>query len=239
MKAKEQRKILVTGGSGLLGEEIKKLLPKAKYPGSSIFDITDFSIVDHFYLVGYFETCIHCAAFASPSGVEKDPMKGLEVNIIGTCNIVRLCKKLNIKLIYISTDYVFKGDTGGGYKEDEDLNPVNKYAWSKLGGEAAVRLYDNSLIIRLSFGPNEFPYDKAFSNQYTSRVTVKEAAEQIVEVVEKDIFGVIHLGHASRTVYSYAKDTSLFKKIEPASRLDVDFKVPRDTSLNIEKYNNL
>ncbi len=56
---------------------------------------------------------------------------------------------------------MLKGDQGN-YKETDPVYPVNKYAWSKLGGECAVRMYDKSLIIRTTFGPNVFPYQKAF-----------------------------------------------------------------------------
>src|SRR5690606_22152297 len=96
---------------------------------------------------------------------EKDPLNGIETNIIGTANVVKLCMKHSLRLIYISTDYVFSGDKGD-YKENEPVHPVNKYAWSKLGGECAVRMYDKALIVRTSFGANVFPYDKAFVDQW-------------------------------------------------------------------------
>jgi hypothetical protein len=66
-------------------------------------------------------------------------------------------------LVYISTDYVFAGEKGM-YKEQDELLPQNKYAWSKLGGECAVQMLDNYVIIRLSFGPDIFPYKAAFNN---------------------------------------------------------------------------
>jgi dTDP-4-dehydrorhamnose reductase len=73
-------------------------------------------------------------------------MKALEINIVGTANVVKLCMSYGMKLIFIWTDYVFRGERGL-YREEDPLHPVNKYAWSKLGGECAVRRYHNSVIM--------------------------------------------------------------------------------------------
>ncbi len=83
-----------------------------------------------------------------------------------------------LQLVYISTDYIFKGDRGL-YSETDAVYPSNKYAWSKPGGECAMRLYDKALIIRTSFGPNTFPYEKAFVDQWTSRESVSVIARKI------------------------------------------------------------
>ena len=76
---------------------------------------------------------------------EKNIIKSMNSNIIGTANVVKCCKKNNIKLIYFSTNYVYPG-IKGNYSETDNLKPINNYAWSKLGGEASVHLYKNSLI---------------------------------------------------------------------------------------------
>jgi dTDP-4-dehydrorhamnose reductase len=157
---------------------------------------------------------------------------------VGTANVVRLCRKLNIKLIYICTDYVFSGDQGN-YKEEDPVLPVNKYAWSKLGGECAVRLYDNSLIIRTSFGANEFPYEKAFVDQWTSRLTVREFAQKLIQLIDSDATGVVHVGGPRRTVFEYAKAISPEKAIGPLSLKDVSFVAPKDTSLNTSKFESI
>ena len=100
---------------------------------------------------------VHAAAFVSPPLIDKTPQKAIEVNIIGTAVIAELCSRYKIKLVYISTDYVFRGDKGN-YKEDDLVFPMNKYAWSKLAGECAVHV-DDYLIIRTSFGEKVFPYE--------------------------------------------------------------------------------
>ena len=72
--------------------------------------------------------------------------KSINLNIVGTANLVNVCSKLKIKLIYFSTSYVYPG-TKGNYNERDAVLPWNNYAWSKLGGESAVQMYKNSLIL--------------------------------------------------------------------------------------------
>jgi dTDP-4-dehydrorhamnose reductase len=234
----EQNKMIMTGGSGLLGSEVKKLLPNADYPSEDDFNILDYGGMDQYLKDKTFSLMLHAAAFVSPPKIDQDPLQAIEVNIIGTANVVKLCMKHQLKLIYICTDYVFKGDKGN-YLEDDPVYPVNKYAWSKLGGECAVRLYDNSLIIRTTFGPNIFPYEKAFIDQWTSRESVGKISVMIASMIEKDIIGTIHIGGKRKTVMEYAKGLDDNKDIRPISIHDVSFKVPMDTSLNTNKYNNI
>jgi dTDP-4-dehydrorhamnose reductase len=119
------------------------------------------------------------------------------------------------------------------------MYPVNKYAWSKLGGECAVRMYNNHLIIRTSFGPNIFPFQKAFTDQWTSRVPVSEASNMIAQLIRGEIKGVMNVGGTRKTVYEYAKSLDPSKEIGELSIQDVPFTVPVDTSLNAELVNKL
>jgi dTDP-4-dehydrorhamnose reductase len=234
----DQKNILFTGSSGLLGSEVRKLLPDARFPSHSEFDVTDYKKMNTYMEERRIELIIHAAAFTSPPRIDENPDKAIEVNIIGTANIVKLCKHWNSKLIYISTDYVFKGDKGN-YREDDPVFPINKYAWSKLGGECAVLLYDNSLILRTSFGENEFPYEKAFIDQWTSRIPVKEFAKILVSVLDTDKTGILHIGGPRRTVFEYAQTISPDKNIGKLSKSDVSFFVPEDTSLDTSKFKKL
>lgn len=234
----DQRTVLFTGGSGLLGGEIRKLLPEALYPASAEFDVRDYRQMCAYLEAHPCRTLVHAAAFTSPPKIDQDPLRALEVNVAGTANVVRLCMSCGVRLVYISTDYVFRGDTGG-YAEDDAVHPVNKYAWSKLGGECAVRMYDNSLIVRTSFGPNVFPYDKAFVDQWTSRLPVREFAAALVSLLDRDVRGVIHVGGPRRTVYEYACHLDPAKPIAPLSIRDVSFRVPQDTSLDCRRFHEL
>ncbi len=233
-----QQKIIFTGGNGLLGTTFRKFQPDIRYVDIEDFDITDYESMKAYFEPAGFDVMLHCAAFTSPPLIDKDPAKAIEVNIIGTANVVKLCMEYDARLIYVCTDYVFKGDKGN-YKEDEPVFPVNKYAWSKLGGECAVRLYDKSLVIRTTFAPDVFPYEKAFVDQWTSRESVTVIAGMISKLVDIDATGVVHVGGKRKTVMEFAKSLDPSKQIGDLSINDVSFSVPVDTSLNVDKYNEL
>jgi dTDP-4-dehydrorhamnose reductase len=234
----DEKKFLITGGSGLLGSTLRKIFPEALYPSEDEFNVLRYDEMDNYIEDRGISTIFHGAAFTSPPKIDKDPMLAIDINIIGTSNMVKLAEKYDCRLIYICTDYVFKGDKGN-YKEDDPLFPVNKYAWSKLGGECAVRLYDNSLIIRTTFGPDTFPYEKAFTDQWTSRESVSKIAGMMEVLIRKGVNGTIHVGGARKTVYEYAKSLDQTKEIGKISIKDIAFQVPVDTSLNIEHYKEI
>jgi dTDP-4-dehydrorhamnose reductase len=230
--------ILVTGGSGLLGRELRLILAGALFPSSREFNVTEYSRIDTHLEGSSIKVILHAAAFTSPPRIDADPMRAVEVNIIGTANITRLCYRRNIRLVYVCTDYVFKGDRGN-YHEDDPVHPVNKYAWSKLGGECAVRMYDKALVIRTSFGPSVFPYEKAFVDQYTSRQSVSVIARKIARLAQSDLTGVINVGGPRQTVMEYALSLDSTKSIKPIRLSEVTFQVPVDTSLDTTKYQKL
>lgn len=229
-------RILITGGSGLLGSQLKKLLPEADYPSHSDFDVTDPAGMSAHLDRNPADVILHAAAFTSPPAVEEDPIRALDVNLVGTANVVRICSERSIRLVYVSTDYVFRGDRGN-YREDDSLAPVNRYAWSKLGGECAAILYDRALIVRTSFGPNEFPYPKALVDQWTSRESVRSIADKLAAILcGPPVFGVMHLGGPRRTVYEFAKSLGPDKEIGEMSINDLPFTAPEDTSLDCRRF---
>lgn len=229
---------VITGGSGLLGTALRRLLPDALYPTSAEFDVRRAASIDTWLDNRPVRTIIHAAAFTSPPKVDQDPIRAIATNIVGTANLATWCLQHGAMLVYISTDYVFKGDKGM-YREDDALWPVNKYAWSKLGGECAVRMVPEHLIIRTSFGPDVFPYPKAFVDQWTSRQSVSETAAQMVALVQRGARGTVHVGGPRRTVMEYAKSLDPTKVIEPLSLQDVAFVAPVDTSLDTTRFREL
>jgi dTDP-4-dehydrorhamnose reductase len=230
--------VIFTGGSGLLGSQFRKIAPQFLYPSAEDFNVTNYPQMEQYAQANGCAQVIHAAAFTSPPAVDKDPVKALEVNIIGTANVVKLCIKFRSRLMYICTDYVFRGDKGR-YSEDDPVHPVNRYAWSKLGGECAARLYDQSLIVRTTFGPDRFPYDRAFVDQWTSREPVSVIARKLVALAGTDALGVVHVGGERRTVHQYARSLDAARNIGELSVKDVPFKVPVDTSLKCERYKTL
>lgn len=232
--------ILVTGGSGLLGTTLKDIKPDYQYPSHAAFDITDYSSIDNYTqdlaAQGINIKCIlHFAAFTSPPKVEKDPKQALLTNIVGTANVVRLCMKYNIRMLYTSTDYVFDGESGN-YKETDPVLPTNIYAWSKLGGETAALMYDKSLIIRMSISPDEFPHPKAWIDQWTSRETAAQTCTKIIKLADSDVTGIIHIGGRRQSVYEFAKSLSPDKDIGTLERKNANYAVPKDTSLDSSLY---
>ena len=134
--------------------------------------------------------------------MKKKISKSIILNIIGTSNLVRACSELNIKIIYFSTSYVYQG-TKGNYKENDPVLPWNNYAWSKLGGECAVQMYKNSLILRACMTEKPFVHKKAFSNVKLNFVFHEDMAKMLFKVIHKK--GVLNIGGKTKTVFNFAK----------------------------------
>ncbi len=231
-------RLLITGGSGLLGAALRARLPEALAPSHAEFDVCRPDAMEAYVAGRKITMVLHAAAFTSPPRIDAEPMRALETNIVGTANVAALCARHGFKLVYVSTDYVFRGDQGN-YGEEDPVYPVNGYAWSKLGGECAARMLPDALILRTSFGPEEFPYPRAFADQWTSRERVSVIADKIVAVLGADVSGVLHLGGPRRTVLDYARASSPHLRIDALHTSEVDFAVPRDTSLNTERFERL
>ena len=202
------KKIVITGGSGRFGQEIKKIPSNYKifYPSSKILNITnELSILNYLRKIGP-KFLIHIAGMSRPMKEhEENISKSIELNIIGTANIVRVCSSMKIKLVYISTGYVYPGKKGN-YKETDPLRPWNNYGWSKLGGEASVQMYKNSLILRANISQSPFVHKKAFKNIKINFLYQNEAARIILKLINKK--GIINLGGNSNSVYDFAKRTN-------------------------------
>ena len=220
-------KILLTGGSGLLGTELRSLNESIISPGHNDLDVLDYFSCDRAIIKHNPDLVIHAAAFTSPPRCEEYPHSARNVNIIGTVNLVNVCQDNNVRLVYISTDYVFAGDEGL-YQEGDPINPINLYAKTKAAGELAVRTYDNSLVIRTSFCENEFPYEKAFVDQFTSRDYVDIIAPMILEQAESNLTGIVHVGTERKSVFELAVKRR--PEVGELSIREVPFDAPRDTS---------
>jgi dTDP-4-dehydrorhamnose reductase len=230
--------ILISGGSGLLGSYLLKLNPNVIAPSHSKMDILNIGSVNDFIKQFQPHVFIHCAALISPPRCDKDPIGTMCTNIVGTCNVVEACTKNSVRLVYISTDYVFKGDKGY-YSEEDEVLPQNFYAWSKLGGECAVRAHQNSLIVRTSFCPEIFPYEKAYVDQYTSRDSVTIIAPIILKLaLNKDVKGVIHVGTKRKTVKELAIHLGK-TDVNDLTRAEIYPNPPADTSFKLTKLKGI
>ena len=133
---------------------------------------------------------------------EKKISSSINLNIIGTANLVVACSKLNIKIIYFSTSYIYPGKKGN-YKETDPLLPWNNYGWSKLGGESAVQMYKNSLILRICMTEKPFIHNKAYANVMSNFIYQDEVAKIFLKVLNKK--GIYNIGGKSQTIYNFAK----------------------------------
>ena len=218
----------MTGGSGLLGKEVLKLDPKIIAPGHSEMDITDLNSVLRAMEKHKPDILLHLAAANKPPEHETDSIPGLTVNIIGTANLCLACQRADIKLIYTSTDYVYTGT--GPHKEKEALLPPSRFAWSKLGGECAVRMLKKFLILRLDFGPKPFPWEKVYDNQCVSKLYVDEMASLVLKAVKSKAEGVMNLGGPKISLKEYAIKTKPNIEVIPKPAW-----VPEDTSMDITR----
>ena len=115
--------------------------------------------------------------------------------------MLRLVEKFKIKLIYFSTNYVYPGKKGN-YRTDP-LLPINSYAWSKLGGECSVKLYKNSLIVRLCMCEKPFIHKYAFSDIKTNFMFHEDFVKIIPKILNKK--GILNAGGKIQTIYDFAK----------------------------------
>ena len=155
---------------------------------------------------------LHLAGLSRPMKIhESNISKSIDLNIIGTCNLVKEASKKNIKLIHLSTSYVYPGSKGN-YSEIDSLKPWNNYGWSKLGGESAVQMYKNSLILRICMTESPFVHKKAYANVKSNFIYQEEAAEIVLKLLNKK--GIINVGGPSQKIYDFVKkDNPKIKKI--------------------------
>ena len=166
---------------------------------------------------------------------EKNINLSIDKNIIGTCNIVKACKKQKTKLIYLSTNYVYPG-TLGNYKETDPLLPYNNYAWSKLGGECAVQMYKNSLILRICMTEKPFIHKYAFKDLITNFIFHDEVVKIFPKLLKEK--GIINLGGKTASVYSFAKKHNTKVKSIKAKKF-LGNTIPLKHSMNIKKLNKI
>lgn len=225
-------KIVLFGGSGLLGKQLLKIDNNIIAPTHSEVDIEDKQKVFEYISKVNPDMVINSAVFLDNRKIEKDPTKAIETNVVGSANISLACLKNNVRLVYISTDYIYKGDRGN-YKETDEILPFNMYAWSKLGGEISSRAVKNHLIIRTSFGSEKFNYKYAFDDKYASKDYVEVIAPMIYEASLSSLIGILNLGTDRKTLYDYAKKKN---EVLPQSIKETYFRTPFDTSFNLQKW---
>ena len=223
-------KIFVTGGNGHLGKVLVDYLKKDHdilAPNSKECNILNTSTL--FKIIKDFnpDIVIHLAAFVDTFGCEEEIEKALDINVIGTTNIVKACLNLDCKFIYISSEYVFRGDKGN-YTIDDKLDPINVYGKTKSAAEYIVSVLPNYQIIRAPFIRQI--YSKVFTDQYCSRYFLSEVIEKISNNIFNNPSKLIHIASERMSLYElYIKHGIKAEPITlPEEQIDI---IPKDTSL--------
>ena len=232
------KKIVFTGGSGRFAQVFKKVKHKYKiiYPSKNQLDIENYGKIIKFLEKSKPNYLIHCAALSRPMKIhEENISKSILINIIGTSNIVRACNKKNIKLIYFSTNYVYPG-IKGNYSEKDPVLPINNYAISKLGGECAVKLYKNSLILRLCMTEKPFVHKRAFKDVEMNFMFHEDLAKNLLKLINYK--GIINVGGPKKIVFDFAKKTN--KKILPMSaKKKFGKNFPTKQTMSLKRYKKI
>ena len=179
-------KVLVTGARGQLGYDVIKRLNELGIASQGV-DIPDFDLTDREQTITYLQkskpdVVVHCAAYTSVDKAEDEKELCYAINVDGTRAIAEACRKIDAKLVYISTDYVFDGEGTQPQREDKPTDPVNYYGYTKAQGEEAVReLLDKHFIIRTSwvYGKNGNNFVKTMLKLAQSKAEINVVDDQI------------------------------------------------------------
>ena len=233
-----KNRIIITGGSGSFGSELKKVKNKFKlfFPNKHQLNILNLKNMFKYLKKHKPKYLIHLAGLSRPMKIhERQIGKSIDLNIIGTANVTKACSEFGIKLIYFSTSYVYPG-TKGNYKESDPVLPKNNYSWSKLGGESSVQMYNNSLILRVCMTEKPFVHKKAFYDFNTNFIFHDVVAKILFKLINKK--GIINLGGKPQTVYKFVKKFNPNIKKAYAKKI-LGPKYPINPSMNVTKLNKI
>lgn len=215
-------KVLVTGYHGQLGYDVVKISEKQGHEvlGTTRehFDLTDEVKIKEVIRNFKPDVVVHCAAYTLVDKAEDEKELCFAVNVLGTRYIAEACKEVNAKMVYISTDYVFDGESNRPYEVSDKVNPVNYYGETKLLGEYEVlKTVPYHFIIRISwvFGENGNNFVKTMrrlaetrkelnvvGDQYGSPTYTKDLSNLISEMIQTDRYGIYHASNEGTCSWS-------------------------------------
>ena len=231
-----KKKILVTGGDGRFAKILKKNNKSLNlfFASKKQCNILNLNSIIKIVKKIKPKILIHCAGLSRPMEIhEKNISRSIDLNIIGTANITKICKKYNIKLIYFSTGYVYEGKKGN-YSENDPVKPFNNYGLSKLGGECAVAMYKNSLILRITMTEKPFLHKKTYSNLKSNFMFHEDLVNILPKIINQK--GILNLGGKSQSVFSFAKkNNSKVKKVKAKRSLNL----PLNQTMSLAKLKKI
>jgi dTDP-4-dehydrorhamnose reductase len=217
-------------GDGLLGGEIEK---QTKWNVLSrkltSFDVNDLN--SSFSGLDKIDTIINC--IANTDTYSDDKKTHWDINYAFVNDLIKYCNSNVIKLVHISTDYVYAGSINNASEEDVPVHSNNWYGYTKLLGDGLVQLQSNDyLLIRCTHKPNPFPYDEAWIDQVGNFDYVNIISDLIVKLVNSGVSGLYNVGTETKTMYEMASKTkSVSKTFTPKH-------VPKNQSMDISKMKN-
>lgn len=253
-------KVLVTGVKGQLGYDVVNELEKRGIEAVGVdveeMDITDAEAVGRVMRETAPDACIHCAAYTAVDAAEDNVELCRRINAEGTQNIADLCKELDCKLVYLSTDYVFDGEGERPWEPDDERHPLNVYGLTKYEGEQAVQnTLDKYFIVRIAwvFGVNGKNFIKAVLNkakttdtitvvndQFGSPTYTYDLARLLVDMVLTDKYGIYHATNEGIcNWYEFAceifRQAGVDVKVVPVSADEYPAKAKRPTNSRMSK----
>ena len=229
-------KILVTGGDGIFSSVLKKKNKSLNliFKSKKECNILKIKSIENCVKKTKPNIIIHTAGLSRPMKIHSNNIsKSIDLNIIGTANVVKICEKYNIKLIYFSTGYVYEGKKGN-YTEQDAVKPFNNYALSKLGGECSVSMYKNSLILRITMTKKPFLYNKAFTNIKSNFMFHEDLVKILPKLINHK--GILNVGGKSQSIYSFAKKNNpKVKKIKANKKINL----PSNQTMNLSKLKKI
>lgn len=254
-------KVFVTGVKGQLGYDVVNELEKRGHTAIGVdiedLDITDAAAVDKMITEAAPEAVIHCAAWTAVDAAEDNEEKCRQVNVNGTENIAKVCKKLNCKMMYISTDYIFDGKGTRPWEPDDPVTtPLNVYGQTKYEGELAVRNnVEKFFIVRIAwvFGKGK-NFIKTMLNlgkthdhltvvnaQYGTPTYTYDLARLLVDMIETDKYGNYHATNEGGYITWYDFACEIFRQagmdvdVEPVSSAQYAAKAKRPENSRMNK----
>ena len=260
--------ILVTGASGQLGQSIQFIASnyadcKFIFASSQDLDITNQEHVNHFFDTNKIDFCINAAAYTAVDKAETETEKAVSINVLGPKNLAMVCQKNNVKLIHVSTDFVFDGASSKPYLETDATNPLGVYGKTKLDGEQAV--IDNMkeyFIIRTSWVYSQFGNNfrntmlrlaserdslSIVSDQIGSPTNAVDLAKALLSIVQSNSskYGIYNFSNEGiASWYDFASEIFKINKIDievnpiPTEAFPTPAKRPKYSLLDKSKIKN-
>ena len=253
-------KVLVTGVKGQLGFDVVNELTERGIEAVGVdidqMDITDAASVDKVIKEAGPDAVIHCAAYTAVDAAQENEESCRRVNAEGTQNIANVCKELDIKMLYISTDYVFSGEGERPWEPEDACDPKSVYGQTKYEGELAVKnTLDKYFIVRIAwvFGVNGKNFIKTMLNlakthdtirvvndQFGSPTYTYDLAKLLADMVQTEKYGVYHATNEGVcSWYEFACEIFRKAKVQvnviPVSTEEYGAKAPRPHNSRMSK----